>query len=187
MTAMLGCTFQMLALVLERSLGTLDRILVTPVRPRSIILGKTLAGCLTGFSQAILILLLAHILFDIAVGSTHLVLFIIFVTSFTFTGIGVLVSGISRDPREAAAFTQIINWPLVFLGGVFFPVEMMPLPLQYISRMLPLTYATDALRSIMIRQAPLAMNVIFDMLVLTVYAIATLTLGSRILLRLLAG
>jgi len=186
MTAMFGCAFQMLTLVWERSLGTLDRILVAPVRPRSIILGKTLAGCLTGFSQTILILILAHLVFGTQIGSIHLVLFVIFLTSFTFTGLGVLVSGICRDPREATAYNQIINWPLVFLGGVFFPIEMMPAPLQYISRFLPLTYATDALRSIMIRQASLEIKVIFDILVLTLYATTTLALGSKILLKVFA-
>jgi len=185
-TAMFGSAFQMLTLVWEKSLGTLERILVTPVRPRSIILGKTLAGCLTGFAQTILILLLGHLIFAAPLGSIHLVLFVIFLTSFTFTGLGVLVSGICGDPREATAYNQMINWPMVFLGGVFFPIEMMPAPLQYISRLLPLTYATDALRSIMIKQASFATNVIMDIVVLTLYAVTTLALGSKILLRVLA-
>jgi ABC-2 type transport system permease protein len=183
LTAMLGCAFQTLTLIWEKSLGTIDRLLVTPVRPSAIILGKTLAGCITGFSQTILILILAKLIFGIAIVSIYLILFIIFLTSFTFTGIGVFVSGICRDPREAIVYNSIILWPMIFLGGVFFPIEMMPVPLQYISHLLPLTYATDALRSIMIKQAPLTMNLVYDVLVLTLYAVTTLVLGSKTLLR----
>jgi len=183
MTAMFSCALQTIMLVWEKNLGTIDRLLITPVRPSSIILGKTLAGCLTGVVQAILILIMAKLLFGIAIVNIYLVLLIIFLTSVTFTGIGVFVSGISRDISEAITYNQIILWPMIFLGGVFFPVEMIPAPIQYISQLLPLTYATDALRSIMIRQAPLTMKLVSDVLVLMLFAVTMFVLGSKTLLR----
>ena len=71
---------------------------------------------------------------------------------------------------------------MMFLGGVFFPVEAMPMPLPYVARALPLTYATEALRAIEIGNISI---VFVDAIVLLVYTIGTMLLGSQILMRIM--
>jgi len=71
---------------------------------------------------------------------------------------------------------------MMFLGGVFFPVEAMPMPLPYIARVLPLTYATEALRAAMTENVTV---VLFDAIVLVAYTVGAIVVGSKILMRLI--
>jgi ABC-2 type transport system permease protein len=71
---------------------------------------------------------------------------------------------------------------MMFLGGVFFAVEAMPWPLPYVARIMPLTYATEALRAVQIGDMSI---VLADALVLLAYTIGTILLGSKILMRIM--
>jgi len=78
--------------------------------------------------------------------------------------------------------SNLLRFPMMFLGGVFFPIEAMPMPLPYIARALPLTYATEALRAIQTWNTP---TLFIDAIVLLIYTIGTVLFGSQILMRIM--
>lgn len=182
MTAMFGAILQALSIVWERSLRTLDLLLVAPVRAESVVVGKVLAGTVAGVAQAIMILLAAKVLFAVELVNLPLVILIVFLSSFTFTGMGVLMSCVAKDPKEAAGYNHLLSWPMVFVGGVFFPLEALPSWLQPVSRVLPLTYSVEALRAVMIKGHGIY-DVALDLLVLACFAVLLLYLGSRLLIQ----
>jgi ABC-2 type transport system permease protein len=139
------------AISYEKDIGTLDGMLVAPVRRLSIILGKTLAQTTRGMIQGIIILVLAILLFGVVVqGNILLVFFILFLTVFSFVGLGILITSFTDKEETASMVMMALMFPMMFLSGVFFPIQQMPVAMQYIAYALPLTYATTALRKVMV-------------------------------------
>ncbi|MEM3342652.1 MAG: ABC transporter permease [Thermoplasmata archaeon] len=139
------------AISYERDIGTLDGILIAPVRRVSIILGKVLAQTARGLLQAVIIFLLALFLFGVTVhGNLILVISLILLTVYSFVGLGILITSFSDREETAAMVMTTIMFPMMFLSGVFFPVQQMPSFMQVLSKFLPLTYATTALRKVMV-------------------------------------
>jgi len=182
MTAMFGSINETMSIVWDKSLGVFDRILAAPVSSTSIIVGKTMAGAVMGVISALVLLIIGSMLFSVTFANISIVLLIILLASFSFTGIGTIISGLASEPREAMMLSNLLRFPMMFLGGVFFPVESMPMPLPYVSRALPLTYATEALRAIQTANTSI---VFIDALVLLVYTVGTILLGSQILMRIM--
>jgi len=182
MTAMFGSINETMSIVWDKSLGVFDRILAAPVSSTSIIVGKTMAGAVMGVISALVLLIIGSTLFGVSFADISAVLFIILLASFSFTGIGTIISGLASEPREAMMLSNLLRFPMMFLGDVFFPVEAMPMPLPYVARALPLTYATEALRAI---QTGTTSTVFVDATVLLGYTVGTMLLGSKILMRIM--
>jgi ABC-2 type transport system permease protein len=135
----------------ERELGTLDGMMVAPINRLSVILGKTLAQMARGILQGTLILVLAVTLFGVTVhGSILLVFALLLLGVFSFVGLGVVLTSFAKDQETAVMMMTTIMFPMMFLSGVFFPIEQMPWFMQAISRALPLTYVADSLRKVMV-------------------------------------
>jgi ABC-2 type transport system permease protein len=135
----------------ERELGTLDGILVAPINRLSIILGKTFSQAVRGLMQAMIILILAIALFGVVIhGSIPLVILLLLLGIFSFMGLGILISTLSSKQETAMTIMMTIQFPMIFLCGAFFPVEQMPSFMQGISKAIPLTYAVDALRKVIV-------------------------------------
>ena len=135
----------------EREVGTLDGMMVAPINRLSVILGKTLAQMARGMLQGVLILVLAMTLFGVTVhGSIMLVFALLLLGVFSFVGLGVVLTSFAKDQETAVMMMTTIMFPMMFLSGVFFPVEQMPWFMQSISKVLPLTYVADALRKVMV-------------------------------------
>jgi ABC-2 type transport system permease protein len=182
MTAMFGSINETMSIVWDKSLGVFDRILVAPVSSVSIVLGKTMAGAVMGVLSAVVLLIVGSVLFGVGFANIGLVLIIVLLASFSFTGIGTIISGLASEPREAMMLSNLLRFPMMFLGGVFFSIDAMPTPLPYIARALPLTYATEALRAV---QAGTMGTVFFDALVLLAYTVGTILVGSQILMKIM--
>jgi len=182
MTAMFGSINETMSIVWDKSLGVFDRILAAPVSSASIIVGKTMAGAVMGVISALVLLIIGSTLFSVAFANIGAVLIIILLASFSFTGIGTIISGLASEPREAMMLSNLLRFPMMFLGGVFFPIGAMPMPLPYIARALPLTYATEALGAI---QTGNPFTVFFDAIVLLFYTVGTILFGSQILMRIM--
>jgi len=69
---------------------------------------------------------------------------------FSFVGLGIVLTSITSDQQTATMLMTTLMFPMMFLSGVFFPIQQMPWYMQDISKVLPLTYATDALRKVMV-------------------------------------
>jgi ABC-2 type transport system permease protein len=131
----------------ERELGTLDGIISAPISRLSIILGKSFAQVVRGLLQALLTLILAVVLFGVVVhGSYGLLALLLLLTVFSFIGIGIMVSALASQQETAMTIMMTLTFPMLFLSGALFPVQQMPVVMQWISKGLPLTYAVEALR-----------------------------------------
>ena len=179
MTAMFGSTNETMSIVWDKSLGVFDRILAAPVSSTSIILGKTMAGAVMGMISSFVLLIIGSLIFGVSFPNIFVVPLIILLASFSFTGIGTIISGLASEPREAMMLSNLLRFPMMFLGGVFFDISAMPLPLQYVAKAFPLTYATDALR------ATSMFTVLFDAAVLLAYTVAMVMIGTVFLMRVL--
>jgi len=131
----------------ERELGTLDGILSAPISRLSIVLGKSFAQGVRGLLQAVVTLILAVVLFGVAIhGSLWLLALLLLLTVFSFIGIGIMISAIAAEQETAMTIMMTLTFPMIFLSGAFFPIQQMPTAMQWISKAIPLTYAVGALR-----------------------------------------
>jgi ABC-2 type transport system permease protein len=135
----------------EKEVGTLDGMMVAPINRLSIILGKTLAQTARGLLQGILILALSVILFGVNIqGNILLVFGLLLLGVFSFVGLGVVITSFAKDQETAMMLMMTLMFPMMFLSGVFFPIQQMPWYMQGVSKFLPLTYASTALRKVMV-------------------------------------
>lgn len=135
----------------EREMGTLDGMMVAPINRLSIILGKTLAQTARGLLQGAIILTLATVLFGVTIhGSMLLVIGLLLLGVFSFVGLGIVLTSFAKDQETAMMLMMTLMFPMMFLSGVFFPIQQMPWYMQDISKVLPLTYASQALRKVMV-------------------------------------
>ncbi len=135
----------------EKEIGTMDGMMVAPVNRLSILLGKTIAQTGRGLIQGVIILALAIGIFGVAIqGSILLVFALLLLGVFSFVGLGIVVTSFTKDQETAQMLMMTLMFPMMFLGGVFFPIQQMPWYMQDISKFLPLTYASTALRKVMV-------------------------------------
>ena len=174
---MSGLTAVGAALAREREIGTLDGLLMAPISRVSIVLGKTVAQTLRNLIQGSLIIILAIFVFGVNVrGNPLLIATILILGTLSFLGIGIVATSIAKEQESAQFILGFLQFPMMFLSGVLFPTEQMPLPLQYVSKALPLTYAVDALRKVMVLGVGPG-GVMFELLLLIIISAATIVLG----------
>ncbi|MGB8311284.1 MAG: ABC transporter permease [Halobacteriota archaeon] len=139
------------AISYEREVGTLDGMLVAPVHRISVIGGKVIAQTTRGMIQGVIILALAVILFGVVInGSVALVIGLMLLSVFSFVGLGILITSFMSTEETANMVMMSFMFPMMFLSGVFFPLQQMPQFMQIIARFLPLTYAVTALRRVVV-------------------------------------
>jgi len=142
----------------ERESGTLDGMMVAPISRLSVILGKTLAQIARGLLQGLIIIVIAVALFGVTIhGSILLVFALLLLCVFSFVGLGIVLTSFTKDQETAVMLMTTIMFPMMFLSGVFFPVEQMPWYMQSLSNCLPLTYVAGALRKVMVLGADVSM------------------------------
>jgi ABC-2 type transport system permease protein len=161
------------AIVFEREKGTLKKIRAAPIRPINMLLGKTLAALFqTTISITVMAVLAAVLLAPKLNWNVPLLIPIFFLGSMNGIALGLIISCIGRAPEEASNAATTIAIVLQFFTGMYFPIEYLPTYMQQIGRVIPMTYAAQALRDIMIR------NVTFSDLLLS---FATLAAAAIIL------
>jgi ABC-2 type transport system permease protein len=178
--AALMVTFMLsiVSFVHERSSFTLERVLTSPITEGEFVAGYALAFGLVGLAQSTVILLTAMLLFQVQiVGSALLVLVVIFTLGVGTQGLGFLLSSRAKSEFQALQFMPLVLLPSILLAGVFWPLEAVPELLQPISALIPLTYAVEACRSVMIRGWGIA-EIWPSLLILTLFAVAMLLLSA---------
>jgi ABC-2 type transport system permease protein len=165
------------ALARERESGTLAGILMSPISRTSIILGKTVSHTIRNLFQASITIAIAILIFGITIrGNPLLIATILIVGTISFLGLGIVATSITKEQESAQLVLGLLQFPMMFLSGVLFPVEQMPSILQLVSKVLPLTYAVDALRKVMILGAGIE-AVIQPLIILIILGVGTMTLG----------
>mgnify|MGYP001042413291 CR=1 FL=1 len=161
------------AIVFEREKGTLKKIRAAPIRPINMLFGKTLAALFqTAISIVVMSVLAVALLGPNLNWNVPFLIPIFFLGSMNGIALGLIISCVGRAPQEASNAATTIAVVLQFFTGMYFPVDYLPTYMQQIGRFIPMTYAAQALRDIMIRNATLN-----DLLL----PITTLTLSAVIL------
>ncbi|MDI6904429.1 MAG: ABC transporter permease [Candidatus Bathyarchaeia archaeon] len=165
------------AIVYERERGTLKKIRASPIRPLNMLFGKTLAALFQTTISILIIAVLAVFLLGPKVNwNIPLLVPIVFLGSMNGIAIGLLISCIGRSPQEASGAATTIGIVLQFFIGMYFPLEYLPEYLQQVGRAIPMTYAAQAVRDIMIRNAMLS-DILQPMVVLIISAIILYAVG----------
>ena len=167
----------------EREQGTMDGLMVAPVSRYSIVVGKTLAQTVRGMIQGFLILGISMFFFGVkAYGSPLLMVFVMLLGVASFVGIGIIVTSLAAEQETAQMMMMLLQFPMMFLCGIVFPIEQLPHWLQAVGKLLPLYYAADALRKIMVLNASLN-QIIRDIIVLVLYSVVTIGIAMPIFRR----
>lgn len=141
-----------MALVREKEIGTMEQLMVTPIRPLELILGKTLPFMLIGFLDMLLVLAAALLIFRVPfVGNFWLLCFASFLFILTTLGAGLLVSTISATQQQANLATFLLFQPFMMLSGFTFPISSMPEPVQLFTLFNPMRYFLEVVRGIFMR------------------------------------
>ena len=161
----------------ERKDGSLTRVFLTPTSNTTIIFGTQLFYVLLETVRSSFIIVAAIMLFGVTVTGNPLdIMIIIAVFSMGATGVGMVLSVLTHSQEQYMAVGMLVSMPIMFLSGVFFPIQTMPEILQVFAQVLPVTYAADALRGVMVKGFTLA-QVMPDMLVLLAFALLMLVLS----------
>ena len=168
-------TLTSLAIVKEKEIGTLEQLLVSPLKPYELILGKLIPFVLIGFVDVVVVLALARFWFNVpTVGSLPLLLSLSGLFILTTLGLGLFISTIAKSQQQAMLIAQFFFFmPFIYLSGFAFPISNMPRIIQYATYLIPLRYFLEIVRGVFLKGSGIAE--------LWPQALALLALGVAIL------
>ena len=149
MTVLMNSLMSGLSIVWDREFGFLREVLVAPLSRTGIVLGKAAGNAVIAISQGLILLVLAPIVgvqldFMLVLKLIPLLLII----SISLSGLGILMASRMRSQQGFQMLMHVIITPLIFLSGVFFPINNVPVWLEVVSKFNPLTYGVDAIRQV---------------------------------------
>ena len=149
-----GTILSAFAIVKERERGTLEQLMVTPVSPLAVVLGKIVPYLGLAYIELLIVLVLMRWLFQVPIyGSLTLLLVLASVYILALLSFGLLISSRAKSQMEAMQQAMGIMLPSVLLSGYVFPLSSLPLPLRIVSHLLPATHFIQIARGIVIRGA----------------------------------
>jgi len=167
-----------LSVAREREQGTFDQLLVTPLGPVEILVGKAIPPILIGLQQSGLVFLVARFWFDVPLaGSPLLLLAALTVFCVACVGIGLSMSALSANMQQAMIYSFVLMMPLMLLSGLVTPIHAMPEPLQWITYANPLRFGIDQVRRIYLEGAGLS-AIAFDFVPMIVVSVVTMPLAA---------
>jgi ABC-2 type transport system permease protein len=168
-----------LAIVKEKEIGTMEQLIVTPIRPYQLIAGKLVPFTILGLVSVIIVLLAMRIIFEIPVkGSETFLLFSAFLYILSTLGLGLFISTISRTQQQAMMIAIFaVMMPMIFLSGFAFPIENMPEIIQIISNIIPLKYFNTIIRGVILKGLGFT-DLWFEAMILLIMGVFILTLSS---------
>jgi ABC-2 type transport system permease protein len=171
----------------ERSQGTMERLMVSPVTRLDMVVGYLFGFFVFALIQTLIILFFTVYVFDITYrGQLWEVLVFQIIVIIMAVNLGIFISSFARNEFQMVQFIPLVILPQMFLSGLLWPVEQMPDYLQWVSRALPMTYAIDGMREIMLAGSSLA-EVGVDLIVLVGFAVGISGLAAVTLRRGTAG
>ncbi len=141
-----------MSIVREKEIGTMEQLMVTPLRPIELMLGKLIPFAIVGILQVVVVTVAALLLFHIPFrGNPALLLVSALFFLLTTLGIGLYISTISRTQQQAMMTSFFFFMPALLLSGFSFPIRNMPLPAQYLTYLNPLRYFMEIVRSLFLK------------------------------------
>ena len=180
MTIMMSCMMGMGSTIAgERETGELARLFMTPTSVSTVIGGKIAAKLLIELVRALILIFMAVLLFHVSIKGGFLQTFIVLVIgALCFVGFGIMLSARTQTQEDYAQISLPFSMPMMFVSGVFYPIETMPWILQKLAYIFPLTYLNDAMRGIMLKGQTLG-DVWVDLVVLLGFTILFFIIGVK--------
>ncbi len=166
------------AIVRERERGTIEQLIVTPIRPWELLVGKLLPYVILAFINTLEVLAIGHWWFGMPIrGDIWLILALSGLFLLSSLGIGLFASTVANTQQEAMLTVWMVFLPSLFLAGFFFPLEAMPKFLQWVSVIFPLRYYLTIIRTLTLKGGGMA-AVQNEVLALAVFGIVIMTAAS---------
>lgn len=180
MTIMMSCMMGMGSTIAgERETGELARLFMTPTSVSTVIGGKIAAKLLIELLRALILIFMAVFLFNVSIKGGFLQTFIVLVIgALCFVGFGIMLSSRTSTQEDYVQLSLPFSMPMMFVSGVFYPIETMPWILQKLAYIFPLTYLNNAMRGIMIKGQTLA-DVWLDLIILLGFTLLFFIIGVK--------
>lgn len=141
-----------MAIVRERERGTLEQLMVTPIKPFELMLGKILPYIVLGYIQITVALIIGVTVFDVPIRGSLLELYLLTLFFITASlGLGILISNVAKNQMQAMQMGFFVMLPSIMLSGFMFPRDAMPRLIYYLSNLIPLTHYLDIIRGIVLK------------------------------------
>lgn len=141
-----------MALVRERERGTLEQLIVTPIKAYELMIGKIIPYIFLGDIQITIALLVGALVFGVPIRGNLLELYLLTLFFITASlGLGIMISNLARNQMQAFQMSFFVMLPSIMLSGFLFPRDGMPKIIYYISNLIPLTYYLDIIRGIVLK------------------------------------
>lgn len=170
-----------ISLIMDREFGTLKMLMMAPISRTAIIMGKTISGVIEAMIAGLVTLLIIILLgakVEYTLGLAVVAPLVMVLIAFAFIGLSTFIATRVRDIVQFTLVLQILIQPLWFVSGALYPIYSMPNWMQAFASVNPMRYASDAMRSVMIRSGTL-MPVIGDLIVLLAFAVIISLIGIR--------
>lgn len=171
-----------MGIVREREKGTLEQLLVTPIKPYELMVGKILPYIVLGYVQITVALIIGKIFFQVPIKGSILELYVLTLFFITASlGLGILISNVAKTQMQAMQLTFFILLPSIMLSGFLFPRDAMPKIIYYIGNVIPLTYYLDIIRGIILKGIgfPYLVGQVVSLLVFSVVLLTVSTLKFK--------
>jgi ABC-2 type transport system permease protein len=167
-----------MAIVREREQGTIEQLIVTPIRPIELIVGKLTPYVALAFFNVLEVLAIGVFWFGVPVrGSLSLLLLLSGLFLMTSLGIGLFFSSVANTQQEAMLLVFLTMLPSIFLAGFFFPIEAMPRVLQWLSYAVPLRYMLVIVRGILLKGV--GVRILYqEVMALAIFGVAIMLLAA---------
>lgn len=167
-----------ISIVREKEKGTMEVLLVSPIRPIMIVVAKVIPYLVLAFAILIVILLMSTFVLDVPIqGSLFLIFFVSTIYILLALSLGLLVSTIAKTQLMALLISaMVLMTPIIMLSGMMFPIESMPKILQYVSAVVPTRYYISTMRKLMIMGVGIE-QIYYEVIVLTGMFATLLTLS----------
>ncbi len=171
-------TLTSLGIVKEKEIGTLEQLLVTPIKPYQLIVGKLIPFVIIGVFDMLIVLAVARFWFEVPLlGSLPLLFALSGLFILTTLGLGLFISTIAKSQQQAMLIAQFFFFmPFMFLSGFSFPIENMPAMVQWLTYLIPLRYFLEIVRGVFLKGSSLT-ELWPQALALFIFGISILTLS----------
>lgn len=187
MVLLFGATsMEGVVITFEKRVGTLERLFLAPIGKASLLLGKMLSGVIFGFLMGLLFFIVSVFFFHLSPHKIFMSLVLMLLSAASFAALGMFVANSVKEVFEAMTMFNFFRFPMIFICGVFIPLESMPGFLKYLAWLLPLTYSVDGLRNTLFDHSsgfPLGLDLIMLVLFTSLFFVLSLFIQRRRLRR----
>jgi len=167
-----------LAIVRERERGTIEQLIVTPIRNWELIVAKMIPYILVSFADTIVILVVGTVLFGVPIrGSLLLLLALTGLYLLPTLGYGLVISTVAQTQQQAQLMIMPVMMPAMMLSGYIFPISSLPVALQFVGALLPTTYFIYVMRAVVIKGVGLSL-ILPQTIILGLFGVAMLALAA---------